>query len=163
MVERVHRVLKERLMSHSARASDWMSNLPLVLLGIRSASRDDSAISPAHLVFGAPLRLPGEFFSQGDHPPPRTSEFVEQLQHSLRSFSPFPPEFHTSTSHQRTSVPASLSSCRAVFVRVDAVKRPLTRPYVGPYDVLEKSAKTFILSRSGKPWTVSVDRLKPCL
>ena len=32
MVERVHRVLKERLMSRSARASDWMKNLPLVLL-----------------------------------------------------------------------------------------------------------------------------------
>ena len=47
MVERVHRVLKERLMSKSPQASDWMSNLPLVLLGIRSSTRDDSAISPA--------------------------------------------------------------------------------------------------------------------
>ena len=34
MVERFHRVLKERLMSRSARASDWMANLPWVLLGL---------------------------------------------------------------------------------------------------------------------------------
>ena len=31
---------------------------------------------------------------------------------------------------------------------------------MGPYEVLERRPKTFILSRSGKPWTVSVDRLK---
>ena len=160
MVERIHRVLKERLMSRSARPSDWMSNLPLVLLGIRSATREDSAVSPAHLVLGTPLRLPGEFFSPGSHAPPRASEFVAQLQRSLRGFVPAQPEFHVG--HRQDSVPASLSSCAAVFVRVDAVKRPLTRPYMGPYQVLERNAKTFVLSKSGKPWTVSIDRLKPC-
>ena len=114
MVERIHRVLKERLMSRSQRASDWMSNLPFVLLGIRSSSRDDSAISPAHLVFGGPLRLPGEFFpsaaAQGSVP---TSDFVAQLQTSLRDMSPFPAEFHAP--NRRVAVPTSMATCPAVF------------------------------------------------
>ena len=149
-------------MSRSARASDWMSNLPLVLMGIRSSTRDDSAVSPAHLLYGGPLRLPGEFFLPDQAlagQDVKTFDFVEQLQRSLRDFSPSPADFHSGPS--RSSVPHSLSSCRAVFVRVDAVKRPLTPPYVGPYEVLRRGEKTFVLLKSGKPWTVTVDRLKP--
>ena len=48
-----------------------------------------------------------------------------------------------------------------VFLRVDAVKRPLTPPYEGPYEVLERSEKTFKILKGGKSLTVSVDRLKP--
>ena len=87
MVERVHRVLKERLMSRSPRASDWMANLPFVLLGIR----DDSAISPAHLIFGSPLRLPGEFFPPCRSDSVPTSDFVTQLQSSIRNSVPRSP------------------------------------------------------------------------
>ena len=53
-------------------------------------------------------------------------------------------------------------SVPAVFVRIDAVKRPLMQPYSGPFQVLERNDKTFTLDRSGKPWVVSIDRLKPC-
>ena len=147
-------------MSRSSRPSDWMANLPLVLLGIRSSTRDDSAVSPAHLLYGAPLRLPGEFFLSGTSSVP-TSDFVAQLQRSLREMSPFPAEFHSKLGHSPAAIPAALGTCPAVFVRVDAVKRPLTQPYSGPYSVLERTEKTFTLLRAGKPWTVSVDRLKP--
>ena len=162
MVERVHRVLKERLMSRSSRASDWMQNLPWVLLGMSSSTRDDSLVSPAHLLYGAPLRLPGEFF-----PPSRpsiatlgASDFVARLRDSIRDMTPFPADFHQGPL-KTPAVPASLSACPAVFVRVDAVKRPLTPPYIGPFEVLQREAKTFTIKRSGKPWTVSIDRLKP--
>ena len=149
--------------ARTGRPSDWMDHLPLVLLGLRSATRDNSAISPAHLLYGTPLRLPGEFFppagGMGSVP---TSEFVSQLQRDIRDMTPFPAEFH-SAGTGRSPVPTSLWSTPAVFVRLDVVKRPLTPPYTGPFEVLERNHKTFVLSRSGKPWTVSVDRLKPCL
>ena len=145
-------------MAKSQRPSDWMANLPLVLLGIRSATRDDSSVSPAHLLYGCPLRLPGEFFSPGaGSTAVRASDFVAQLQSSLQELSPFPAHHNSSSS---PSVPASLSAAPAVFVRVDAVKRPLTAPYTGPYQVLQRNEKTFVISRAGKPWTVSVNRLK---
>ena len=149
-------------MSRSPNASDWMQNLPWVLLGVRSSTRDDSAISPAHMVYGGPLRLPGEFFNSEERVPVQTSEFVTQLRNSVRDLLPFPADFHGGQSRS-SPLPISLSSCPAVFVRVDAVKRPLTPPYVGPYQVLERHEKTFLVMRSGKPWTVSVDRLKPFL
>ena len=159
MVERVHRVLKERLMSRSPCASDWMANLPWVLLGLRSSTRDDSAISPAHLVYGGPLRLPGDFFFSGPSSPVKTTDFVVQLQRSLRDMSPYPADFHDD--HRPSAVPSALTKCSAVFVRIDAVKKPLTRPYLGPFEVLERNNKTFVILKAGKPWTVSIDRLKP--
>ena len=60
-------------------------------------------------------------------------------------------------------VPASLRSVPFVYVRVDAVRHPLTRPYVGPFKVLSRLPKTFTLQRAGRPWVVSVDRLKPVI
>ena len=163
MVERVHRVLKERLMAKSACAADWMSNLPLVLLGLRTSMRDSEHVSPAHLLYGGPLRLPGEFVSPS--PPSstavRASDFVQQLQHAMRDFRPAPVDFHAA-GRDRSGLPPSLAACPSVFVRVDAVKRPLSRPYIGPFEVLQRSNKTYVLCRAGKPWTVSVDRLKPC-
>ena len=146
-------------MSRSQRASDWMANLPFVLLGIRSSTRDDSAISPAHLVFGRPLRLPGEFFPSPATAPVPTSAFVAQLQLCMRDMSPFPVEFHAPD--RPVSVPKCLSSCPAVFVRIDAVKRPLTPPYLGPYELVDRNEKTFVLLKNQKPWTVTIDRLKP--
>ena len=43
---------------------------------------------------------------------------------------------------------------------MDAVKRPLTRPYDGPYRVIRAGTKVFTVLRHGKEWNVSVDRLK---
>ena len=54
----------------------------------------------------------------------------------------------------------ALDSASHVFLRVDAVKRPLTPPYEGPFPVLSRSAKTFKILRHGKDVTVSIDRLK---
>ena len=150
-------------MSKSACPSDWMSNLPLVLLGIRTSTRDSSCVSPAHLLYGSPLRLPGEFFCPApENQRISTSDFVLRLQRAIKDSVPAPAEFHSSSRGMRTAVPASLATCLGVFVRVDAVKRPLSPPYVGPYRVLQRSDKTFVLLKeNGKAWTVSVDRLKP--
>jgi len=46
-------------------------------------------------------------------------------------------------------------------LRTDAVKRPLERPYKGPYKVLRRGHKTFVIQYGDKEETVSVDRLKP--
>ena len=46
-----------------------------------------------------------------------------------------------------------------VYVRVDAAKSPLVRPYTGPFRVLERGEKFFILDLNGKRDSVSIDRL----
>ena len=58
-------------------------------------------------------------------------------------------------------VPAVLSKSSHVFLRVDAVRRPLTPPYDGPFPVLVRGPKTFQILKNNKAVTVSIDRLKP--
>ncbi len=58
-------------------------------------------------------------------------------------------------------IPTSHYRTRLVFVRRDAVKKPLQQPYDGPYRVLRRSSKFYTLDLIGRTDTVSVDLLKP--
>lgn len=66
-------------------------------------------------------------------------------------------------SHQQKSpyVSSDLDSCTHVFVRHDAVKRPLQQLYDSPFKVNKCSNKHFTLDIQGKESVVSIDRLKP--
>jgi len=55
LIERLHRQLKAALMCHAD--EHWAEDLPLVLLGIRSAWKEDLKSSSAELVYGSPLRF----------------------------------------------------------------------------------------------------------
>ena len=158
MVERFHRVLKERLMARDP-TGKWMSHLPMVLLGVRSSIREDGNISPAHLVYGVPLRLPGQLLcgpAPADRSPPPSS-FAADLEQSMALAAPLPVAFH---GERPVQLPQSLSLASAVYVRVDAVHPPLHRPHEGPFPVINRNAKTFTLRRNGKDWVGSIDRLK---
>ncbi|KAF7263448.1 hypothetical protein GWI33_002279 [Rhynchophorus ferrugineus] len=54
-----------------------------------------------------------------------------------------------------------LDTATHVFVRHDSPKTPLQMPYDGPYEVISRSEKVFILLMRGKQVPVSMDRLKP--
>ena len=58
-------------------------------------------------------------------------------------------------------LPTSLASCKYIFVRNDAHRTPLTRPYRGPYLVVDRNPKAYRLRVSGRLDWVSIDRLKP--
>ena len=57
--------------------------------------------------------------------------------------------------------PSALAKTSHVFLRVDAVRRPLTPPYDGPFPVLQRGEKTFKILKGNKELLVSIDRLKP--
>ncbi len=76
MVERVHRQLKDALRARGAGPA-WHSHLPWVLLGLRAAPKEDSAISSAELVTGTPLVLPGQLLHVPD--PPRVEWTCRRL------------------------------------------------------------------------------------
>ena len=144
--------------AHSAGTGTWMDHLPFVLLGLRTAIREDSGCSPAELLFGTSLRLPGDLLDHSEVPLVSPSDFVADLRSLMHKNSPMPFSYHGNTSSQ---VPAALASCSHVFLRVDAVRRPLCPPYDGPFAVLQRGPKTFIIDKNGKTYTVTVDRLKP--
>ncbi|GBP65780.1 Glutamate receptor-interacting protein 2 [Eumeta japonica] len=62
LVERFHRQLKAAIVCHES--ANWVESLPLVLLGIHSALKEDLETTSAELFYGQPLRLLGEFFDE---------------------------------------------------------------------------------------------------
>lgn len=154
-IERWHRTLKTAIMAHAN--EHWVEVLPTVLLGLHSTLRDDINVSPAEMVYGTTLRLPGEFFQTS----PVNSDpvsFVSQLKRNMERVRPIPDSDHSKpkifTSHK-------LDTCTHVFVRRDAVKKPLQPPYEGPFPVIKRFEKYFSILYNNKESNISKDRLKP--
>ena len=57
--------------------------------------------------------------------------------------------------------PADPQICTHVFIRHDAVRKPLQQPYDGPFLVTKCTDKHFTIQRNNHEEVVSVDRLKP--
>lgn len=59
-------------------------------------------------------------------------------------------------------MPKDLMHCSHVWVRVDRVRRSLEAPYTGPYLVLKRAPKYFVIRmENSKEQLISIDRLKP--
>lgn len=156
MVERFHRQLKAALKSQTNETA-WMDSLPLVLLGIRTALKADISSTAAEMVYGTTLRLPGEFFTTSSSPLPDPTDYVSQLKTHMQRLRPPPPR----PALRNGILHPDLATCTHVFIRRDAVRKPLQPPYNGPYPVIRRTDKYFTLDVKGRHDTVSVDRLKP--
>lgn len=128
----------------------------MVLLGIRSTPRDEDGITSAELVYGEKLRLPGEFFSEGDSIQ-NPHEYVQRIREAFKNNRPV----RYNSSKKTIFVHPELEKCKRVYVRVDRVREPLEMPYEGPYEVIKRTKKWYELDIKGKRDAVSVDRLKP--
>ena len=154
LVERFHRQLKDSLRARLA-ASDWLSHLPWVLLGLRAAPKEDHNISSAELLYGVPLTLPGELL---DVQEPPAAIFLEHLRSSPSSLQTRPLQAQSAP-----GLPEKLLSANFVFVRKGAPGPPLSPLYEGPYTVVARDPKYFTLELGGRQEKVTVDRLKPFL
>ena len=67
----------------------------------------------------------------------------------------------TRNNNRRSYIHPDLPQASFVFVRCDQVRRPLTPHYTGPYKVLERTEKYFVVDKAGKRDSISIDRLKP--
>jgi len=158
LVERFHRRLKEALRARLA-SSSWILHLPWVLLGLRSAPREDSNTSAAGAVYGAELCLPGQFLQV---PEPPSDEFLSQFQRVLSGSSPPPPRHNLSPPAPGSpAVHKALGSVEFVFVRRDGPRASLEPCYDGPYKVISRSNSYFKLQVGASEDTVSIHRLKP--
>lgn len=155
LIERSHRVIKAALKCRTS--VNWVDELPTVLLGIRSVYKEDIGATMAELVYGEPIRIPGEFF-ESTREYQSTSDFVQELR---RLFDRIRPTSTSNHGSQTVFVPKQLSNCTHVFVRHDAVRSSLQKPYDGPFLVIHRADKNFLLQIRGKEKTISIDRLKP--
>jgi hypothetical protein len=129
----------------------------LVLLGIRTSFKEDLQASTAELVYGEPLRIPGELLTPTANPVDPARLITELRQHMTR-LRPTPAARHASPA---TFVHSDLEKCTHLLLRQDATRRALEPPYSGPYQVLSRRKKTMQLLVRGRPVTVSTDRVKP--
>ncbi|XP_066969150.1 uncharacterized protein [Macrobrachium rosenbergii] len=136
-------------------AEDWKYQLPWVLLGLRTAPRANGAPSAAEKTHGKPLVVPCELVTEDRYNPS-----VQRLREIVGKFVPYK---RTYTDRSATFTPPGLASTTHIFVRDNAVRPPLTRPYRGPFCVLEQNSKAFLLALHGRNDWVSIDRVKPAL
>jgi Integrase core domain len=156
VVERFHRCLKDALRARFA-GVEWPQHLPWVMLGLRAAPREDSGVSAAELVYGAPLTIPGLLISSPERPP---EHFVEQLRAGMPCVAPLKPPPQPDPG---SSVLAPLRSASFVYVRSPPAAPSLAPLYRGPFEVIKRAEKFFILKIGGRFDAISVDCLKPHL
>ena len=155
LIERQHRRIKDAFRAHiDAHAQIWLVHLPLILLNIRTALRDDAPISPADAVYGCPLTLPCDMFTK-IYTPPNVSEYTKTLIDKMHDLQPA----LSRTPPTKSYIDPALKTCTHVFMRNDA-KHGLQQNYSGPYAVISRHPKYFKLQLSRKVDNVSIDRLK---
>ena len=156
LVERLHRTLKTALKT-KPNADDWNCNLPLILLGLRTAVKEDLKTSPAELVYGQSLKIPGDFFNLPDLTA-LPSNLLSSLREKMRTALPSATRVGKEV---RFHLPKALEDSTHVFVRVDRHRPGLTPPYEGPFPVIRRLRHSYVIDRAGKSDSVNINRLKP--
>lgn len=155
IIERWHRSLKSSI---KAKFTDnWMNELPMVMLGLRSTIKEDLNASPAELTYGKSLCLPGQFFNEAKVQT-NDIDFIKKFKHTMSQIRPTETAHHDKPS---IFIHPKLKAAKYVFIRMDDHKKPLQAPYNGPYQVLKRNEKHFKVNINGKHRTVSIDRIKP--
>ena len=113
--------------------------------------------SAAELVYGVPLRVPGELLVAAT-PKVETSAFMQQLHRHMNQLRPTPAARH---GYPATFIHKDLGDSTHVFLRQDAIRRALEPPYSGPHEVIARTDKTLTIVVRGRHVTVSADRVKP--
>ena len=124
----------------------WAEALPLVLMGIRSAWKEDLKASSAELVYGSPLRLPGEFFATSPSECTDVTDFASRLKVHIGKLRLIPISRHAAPT---TFIFKDLAAALHVFLRLGALRGALKAPYVGPYRVLHRGDRTYTIEVQG--------------
>ena len=164
LVERMHRRLKESLIALcNSQPNEWYWKLPCTLLAIRTTVKQDLGASPADLVFGEGLALPGELLSS-NHPGDdalrqQRQRLLSNLRLEVERLQPIPTSAHRTP---KFYIPSELQTCSHVFILRGGVNPSLAAPYEGPFRVVSRSANNFRVAIPGRGTdTVAIARLKP--
>ncbi|CAN7978633.1 unnamed protein product, partial [Ixodes persulcatus] len=113
----------------------------------------------AELLYGTTLRLPGHFVAANvNEQLPDPLQYVSRLRTIMNSLRPTPTRAKQSPT---VYLFEELDTSTHIFLRRDAVRKPLQPPYDGPFKVLRRGSKHYTIEVRGQSEVVSVDRLKP--
>ena len=156
IIERHHRSLKTAIM---ARQENWYFAFPIVLLGYR-LTPNSSNYSPFTAVTGTQMLCPSSLVNDKDHVS-SSAATIQRLIEEMQSINFY--DFASGDCHSISQpyIPKDLLTCPKVWLQVDRVRRSLEAPYTGPYEVIHRDPKYFILKLPQGDTSVSIDRLKP--
>ena len=164
LVERFHRRLKESLIAISNHEPvNWYWKLPCTLLSIRTTLKPDIGASPADLVYGEGLSVPGSLIPSRavDDNSDSRRRVLDHLRLEVARLQP------TETSAHRTPrvhVPDSLAEATHVFVLRGGHQPALTSPYMGPFRIVSRGRDSYRIAMPGRGIdSVNIARLKPAV
>ena len=138
LVERFYRSLKSALRARMNQ-SNWLEHLPLVLLGLHTAVKDNLKCSSAEMVYGTTLRLTRQFFLRSPQKLLDVTSFVDWLTLQMANLA-----YNSPAQCQRpTYMPKLLQTCTHAFLWDLAKTHTLQPSYRGPFKVLKRHPKLF--------------------
>ncbi|KZC13186.1 hypothetical protein WN55_05519 [Dufourea novaeangliae] len=156
MVERFHRQLKSAIVCHAD--TGWADSLPIVLLGIRAAWKEDIKATSAEMVYGEPIRLTGDFLTASQARDGDSKTFIAQLREHFNKLRPSHGSRH---GVRRIFIFKDLPTATHVFIRHGPHKGSLQPAYDGPFEVVERHSRHRNVRVKERVVPVSLDRLKP--
>ena len=109
------------------------------------------------MVYGSSLCLPGGYFEPSSNILD-SAIYLGRLRENMMTLKSATQRLQT---NRPVYVPRDLQNCTHVFVRIDAVRKPLQSPYDGPFEVIQRQPNFFKVQLKGRQDNISVDRLKP--
>ena len=159
LVERLNQTLKTSLKCHE-NAAAWFDQLPWTVLALRNTPKEDLQNStPTELVFGQPVRLPGEFFDKSLEEDSPDRNFVNNLATFISNV-----QFSSPRATNRPSYidPKLMDPTTThVYIRIAKRQPPLHPAYLGPYQIVDRHPKYFEINMRTHVERVTIDRLKP--
>lgn len=143
-IERFHRSLKTALKTH-LHSEKWVENLPLIMLGLRTASRESDGLSAAQRMFRWSPRLPGDILAPST-PITNGNTIANRL-----------------TTAGKTFLPRNALSAKYVFVKTGVPPTGFSPSYLGPYKVIKNDGKVVTIDLGTKTDKISIDRTKPAI
>ena len=122
----------------------WTRALPWTLLGKRTQYQPDIDASPAELVYGQPLKVPGDLAGADlEH-----EESVQQLLQKLHINAAKAPNQTSHHTTNRVYMPEEVQNCTHVMVKCGKTT-PLGANFDGPYPIQERRGTSCALVKMG--------------
>ena len=131
-----------------------VENMAAFLMMYRINYREELGCCPSELVFGEALRIPADLLDETEIPEFDRYDYADRIRKSMSKIVPKYRKYNVPGKMQK-----SLQTCKYCFVKNNA-KTGLQYHYKGPYKILERHDKHFVIQIGDKTDKVSITRLK---
>ena len=138
---------------------NWYTSYPVVLLGLQ-LTPSTTGFPPFTAVTGSYMMCPHPVITK-DTQSHTSQETINTLINEMQKIDFYSNAAGICHSPPQPYFPPGLKNCMKVWLRTDRVRKSLEAPYTGPYNIISRDPKFFILKFPQGNTSVSIDRLKP--